>query len=107
MKQRLYLSGPITGVPNYMDIFNRAEAVLVGAGYQVVNPANMCYVLNSEASHEDYMRVDMEMLRMCDVLVQLPGWEKSIGCNREYGMALERDMVILEYTKFTEGVKNA
>jgi len=106
MKQRLYLSGPITGVPNYMDIFNRAEAVLVRAGYQVVNPANMCYVLNSEASHEDYMTVDMALLRMCDVLVQLPGWEKSIGCNREYGMALERDMVILDYAVFTE-VKDA
>ena len=37
MIQRLYLSGPITGVPNYLDIFNKAAASLVAAAFLDAN----------------------------------------------------------------------
>ena len=47
MIQRLYLSGPITGVPNYLDIFNKAAASLVAEGYRVINPANLCTVMDN------------------------------------------------------------
>ena len=103
MIQRLYLSGPITGVHNYLDIFNKAAASLAMDGYRVVNPANLCTVMDNKATWDDYMNIDMELLHMCDVLVQLPGWEKSLGCQREYGMALERDMINLRWEDLTDG----
>ena len=103
MIQRLYLSGPITGVPNHLDIFNKAAASLVAEGYRVINPANLCTVMDNKATWDDYLNIDMELLHMCDVLVQLPGWEKSLGCMREYGMALERDMIILRWEDLTDG----
>lgn len=99
----LYLSGPITGIQNYMDIFNQAETYLVGEGYQVINPANMCYVLHANATWSDYMSIDMELLHMADALIQLPGWENSLGCQREYGAAMERDMLILRLEDLVDG----
>ena len=92
---RLYLSGPITGVRNYLDIFNKAAAALASDGYRVVNPANLCTVLDRTATWDDYMNIDMELLHMCDVLVQLPGWENSRGANRELGFALGTDKIIV------------
>ena len=100
---RIYLSGPITGVRNYLDIFNKAAAALTRNGYRVVNPANLCFVLDGTATQEDFLNIDMELLRLCDVLVQLPGWEKSLGCQREYGAALERDMIILKWEAMVDG----
>lgn len=100
---RLYLSGPITGVPNYLDIFNKAAAILVGQGYRVINPANLCTVMDNAATWEDYMAIDMELLHMCDAMVQLPGWERSLGCQREYGAAMERDMLILKMEDLMDG----
>ena len=42
----LYLSGPITGVDNYQEIFRTARGRLAAMGYKVINPAEMiggCY----------------------------------------------------------------
>lgn len=94
---RIYLSGPITGVPDYLEIFNDAAMKLRAEGYSVINPANLCTVLDDQATYEEYMEIDIALLRKCDALVQLPGWQQSLGCNREYGVALERDMIILQY----------
>ncbi len=91
-----YLSGPITGVENYERKFLAAEQELVSRGYKVVNPAQLSKVLCNCDDFDTFMDVDMYLLSKCNVLVQLPGWEKSIGCNREYGYALARDMIVLK-----------
>lgn len=41
------------------------------------------------------MKIDMELLASADYLVQLPGWERSIGANRELGFALGTDKIIV------------
>ncbi len=99
----IYLSGPITGQSNYVETFNQVADELKKRGFAVVNPANLFMVLDASASWEEFMSIDAELLRMCDYMIQLPGWEKSLGCQREYGMALERDMVVL---KLEDLVKN-
>ena len=104
---RIFISGPITGVPNYLDIFNKAAAILAGEGYRVINPANMVTVMDNQATWADYMMIDAELLRMCDAMVQLPGWENSLGCQREYGMALERDMLILSWEALYGSIKKS
>lgn len=39
MKTKLYLCGPITGIPNHnRDAFDGAAAALRGAGFEVFNP---------------------------------------------------------------------
>ena len=100
---RMYLSGPISSDPLYMDKFNRAQAQLAGMGYRVVNPANMHMVMDNGATWDDYLQIDIELLYMCDVLVQLPGWERSLGCQREYGAAYARDMIIVSLEDVLNG----
>lgn len=91
---RLYLSGPISNDSEYLTKFNEAQAYFMNEGYEVVNPANMCFVMQGMA-WEEYMQIDLELLEICDALVQLPGWESSLGSQREYGYALARDKYII------------
>ena len=46
-------------------------------------------------SYEDIMKIDLELLASADYLVQLPGWERSIGANRELGFALGTDKIVV------------
>ena len=96
---RLYLSGPITGDRNYRNKFKRAEQGLRADGIKdIVNPAELIGVLSPEAtSWEEYMRIDLELLAMSDALILLPGWEKSLGCQREHGYAEAAGKIILEF----------
>ena len=41
------------------------------------------------------MRIDLELLASADYLVQLPGWERSVGANRELGFALGTDKIVV------------
>lgn len=104
MSKRLYLSGPITGVDDYFERFQRAFLALEEAGYNVINPAPLYQVMPDDATYEEYMQICMDLLDMADVIVQMPGWEKSCGCNRELGWAIASDKIIIQLESlFKEG----
>ena len=87
-----YLSGPITGHKDY----RRQFAALKEMGYNVINPAAIDDAIPVECmSYEEIMRIDLELLSIADYLVQLPGWERSIGASRELGFALGTDKIIV------------
>ena len=91
-----YLSGPITGHKNYRRQFAEAAAALKELGHVVINPADLDQVLPvEEMGYEGSMRIGLELLASADCLVQLPGWERSIGANRELGFALGTDKIIV------------
>lgn len=91
-----YLSGPITGHKNYRQQFARAAGALKEMGYVVINPAELGAALPlDQMGYEDIMKIDMELLASADYLVQLPGWERSIGANRELGFALGTDKIVV------------
>ena len=91
---RVYISGPITGVDDYKDKFIDAEDRLNGEGFEVINPAAVEFPY-AQLSYEEYMKIDMFLLDMCDVIYLLKGWNKSCGANREFGYAMAKDMVIM------------
>lgn len=95
---RIYLSGAISNDPNFIQKFMNADKTLHSRGYQVVNPAELYRVLPQDITYEEIMQIDLQLMDLCEALVQLPGWEKSLGCNREYGYALAKDMIILQYS---------
>lgn len=98
MRQRIYLSGPISNDPDYMQKFTEADAYLRNQGYHVANPAELYRSLPDDATYEELLTLDLHILDLCDVLVQLPGWEKSPGANREYGYALAMDKLVVPYS---------
>ena len=92
---RIYISGAITGTHDYMHRFAKAEAELKKQGYSVINPAAVNTRLPLDTTYEEYMKMSLTMLDMCDAIYMLKGWKKSCGANREYGYALAKDYVVM------------
>lgn len=83
---RVYISGPMTGLPECnFPAFHAAAASLRSRGYEVSNPAE----INKETNGDwcKYLRADIKALCDCDVLVLLPGWESSKGAHLELHVA--------------------
>lgn len=100
---KVYISGPMEGVRDYLDNFQEAEETLLKLGYDVVNPAKLDKAVKGVGlSREDYLDLDLELLKWCDAIVMLDGWQQSRGCNREYGYAIGRGMKIIAYESLAE-----
>ena len=92
MDVKVYLSGKITGEPNYKEYFKEAENLAksvvphlsslfetLHASVAVLNPA----VLPLGMSERDYMRIAMAMLDCSDYILMLDNWEDSEGAKVE------------------------
>lgn len=83
---RVYVAGPMTGIPGHnFPAFNAAAAALRAAGWHVENPADHGDVPG--ASWADYMHSDVCMLASCSAIHLLPGWSKSRGAVLEAHIA--------------------
>jgi len=84
--KRIYLSGPMTGLPdlNY-PAFHAEAARLRSLGYRVVNPAELNTDPNK--SWHECMKVDIKALCDCDVIALLPAYESSRGARLESEVA--------------------
>lgn len=82
---RVYISGPITGVPDGNKAAFKAAAVeLEARGHDVVNPAELEV---PGWTWKDYLHHDLKILLKCDAIHMLPGWIKSKGARFEYMVA--------------------
>lgn len=96
---KVYISGPMDGMKDYLENFREAEEVLLKLGYVAVNPARLDKAVKGIGlSREDYLELDLELLEWCDTIVMLDGWQQSRGCNREYGYAVGTKKKIIAYS---------
>lgn len=88
MAKKVYLSGPITGHPNYQAFFAEHEADLANSGYEVMNPAKLDDPDNPPPWHECVIR-DLGYVALCDIVALLPGWHQSHGARIEAMFAIK------------------
>ena len=80
---RVYISGPMTGLPNNnVPAFNAAAKALRRLGYKIVNPPDLDKKEPCR-TWEDCLRRDIRHLTHCTDIATLPGWKKSRGANLE------------------------
>ena len=91
--KRIYLGGPMTGLPGLnFPAFAAMTARLRADGHVVTNPAE----LNPDGgSWTDCMRRDIAALMECDTVATLPGWENSQGASLEVLIAHRLGMTVV------------
>lgn len=92
MKVALFISGKITGDPNYREKFAAAEANLSTA-FDVVNPAILPTI--SSWNWDAYMHISTTMLQHCAVVYMLSDWQESDGAKMEHAMATALNLIIV------------
>ena len=83
---RVYLSGPMSGLPDLnFPAFHAEAARLRALGHDVVSPAEV----NPDHSMpwEQCLRADIKALCDCDTIALMPGWENSKGAHLELHVA--------------------
>lgn len=94
--QKIYIAGPMTGIPNYnRDAFNNAAKEWGAMGYVVLNPA----ILPEGLTQADYMDITIAMVRCCDVVFMLKAWRKSEGAVAEHALAVKLGKQIIQQYK--------
>ena len=92
---KLYLSGPMTGLPDYnFPAFEQARDRIRMMGHEVICPAEAGQVEGWE--WRDYMKRDILMMLEADSLVVLPGWEDSRGARLEVHLASALGMTVYD-----------
>lgn len=113
---KIYLAGPMRGIPNFnFPAFDYAAEKLRAEGHEVFSPAERdrkaygneiennptgdeSKVTNPACTIEDCMAADCEWIcRNADTIAVLPGWEKSSGAGAEtsLGKALGLSTLVL------------
>ncbi|MBQ4335668.1 MAG: DUF4406 domain-containing protein [Lentisphaeria bacterium] len=94
----VYLSGPMTGLPEFnFPAFLKAEVWLAERfGCFVVSPRKNADLIGPGRDHSDYMRVALAELQCCTCMVLLDHWQQSKGCMMEFETANDRQIKIFQ-----------
>lgn len=101
---RVYISGPMTGLPDHnFPAFEAAASRLRGEGHDVVSPHELTLAhygtLENAARYpwKEHLKVDVTALPSVDEVVVLPGWPASRGARLEVAIARELGIRVSDY----------
>lgn len=91
LQKRVYISGPITGVIEAEEYFREAEQKIEAAGFIAINP---CTLINGggKLTWEDYIDMDLAILKKCNCIYMLNGWQNSRGATLEKEFAVKHNI---------------
>jgi len=96
MNMTVYISGAITGVSNYKDMFAEVESMLLAQGYDVFNPATVDAMADTTGwTWADYMQYDLTALGRCNAIYMLSNWANSKGARIEKRYAKRMGIAVL------------
>ena len=81
-QKRVYISGPITGVIEAEEYFREAEQKIEAAGFIAINPYTLING-GGKLTWEDYIDMDLAILKKCNCIYMLNGWQNSRGATLE------------------------
>lgn len=102
-KKTIYISGPITGMPdNNFKEFAIAQECIEAMGYHVLNPHEICQFIdpklyeNAELFWEACMRECLSKMMYAHKIVTLKNWENSKGACIEVDVARQTGFIEIE-----------
>ena len=94
--QTVYLSGPMTGLPDYnRAAFNLRAEALRAAGYSVKNPADISVTHGTDKSYEFYFKRSLRMMLDADVVYVFGDTTQSRGVEMELQVAKMTGMQVV------------
>lgn len=94
---RIYLAGPMSGLPDFnYPAFDAEAARLRGLGLMVENPAQN----PKQDTWQDYMRVAIRQMMKCTHVALLPGWEGSKGATIEHNLAIDLGITVKPISEY-------
>ena len=90
---RLYLAGPMSGLPQHnYPAFHRWAAAIRGMGHFVCNPAELNPI---NVSYGQALSVDLAwIIAHAEGVVFMDGWDNSKGCAVEHALARALDLPV-------------
>lgn len=107
MSDRIYISGPMTGYPQFnFPAFEQASKMLRAVGFDVVSP-HEAGKGELGKTWADYLRQDLAaMLDGCTAVATLSGWEQSRGAQLEVHVATALGMRVEQLEWWMTGGDN-
>lgn len=94
----VFISGKITGDPQYRCKFADAETVISNLGHVVLNPS----IIPDGIEHETRMRICFALIDAADAVVFLPDYRESDEAIRERVYAGKHGKKIRDYKRFVD-----
>ncbi len=92
---KIYIAGPMSGIPNFNRPAFHSEALrLSHQGHVILNPAT----LPDGLSQSEYMDICLAMIRCADAIFMLRGWQRSAGAKAELALAEKLNLEIIHQT---------
>lgn len=97
---RIYLAGPMTGLPDYNYPAFAAAEERGKAKWLDIHSPHKNFNEDKTLPYATYIRADMKMLLECNAIALLPGWQKSKGARFELHVAQLLGHAVLDAETF-------